>query len=260
MFRKQNVYAVVQAFGVRVKDERQQDRNHLVEVGFEVAMTYDMADEILPAMARDLYLSVKGDMQPRPEMTEATFALAPPQQVMECRNHPDLNAEVRIEGVSLRKIKAVKSDGGTWALRFLANWTLGRPEEVTLMIQRLKLGVYLSFQEMQPALPVDVVDTTAVAEDAATRDEPKDDGKRKRRGRKNPEGEKAKQIEEGRKLLEAGDRFGRGEDDGEGAADAAPAPADEPAAEQPADQGEPAGDDVTANEADAAAAEDESPL
>lgn len=59
MFRKANVYAVVQAFGVRVKDERQQDRNHLVEVGFEVALTYDMADEILPAMARDLFLSVK---------------------------------------------------------------------------------------------------------------------------------------------------------------------------------------------------------
>lgn len=254
MFRKENVYAVVQAFGVRVKDERQQDRNHLVEVGFEVALTYDMADEILPAMARDLYLSVKGEMHPRPEMTEATFALSPPQQIMECRNHPDLAAEVRVEGVTLRKIKAVKSDGGTWALRFLANWTLGRPEEVTLMIQRLKLGVYLSFQEQQPALPVDVVDTTAVAEDAATRDEPKD-GKKKKRGRKNPEGESQRQIAEGRKLLEAGDRFGADATAGDGDTPAADdAPADAPGADAGESDGTPTGGD------DAAAADADGPL
>ncbi len=240
MFRKENVYAVVQAFGVRVKDERQQDRNHLVEVGFEVALTYDMADEILPAMARDLYLSVKGEMHPRPEMTEATFALSPPQQIMECRNHPDLAPEVRVEGVTLRKIKAVKSDGGTWALRFLANWTLGRPEEVTLMIQRLKLGVYLSFQEQQPALPVDgVVDTTATP---VAEDKPKG---RKRR-KQSPEAEKQAQLTEGRKLLEAGDRFGNdGEGDGgEGATATDDAPADDAA-----DQG-PSGEDEAAAAAD----------
>lgn len=242
MFQKQNVYAVVQSFGVRVKDERQQDRNHLMEVGFEVSLTYDMADQILPAMARDLYLSVKGDMQPRPEMTEAVFALTPPEQVMECREHPDLQPEVRVEGVSLKKIKAVKGSGGSWALRFTATWTLGRSEEVALMIRRLKLGVYLSFQEMQPALPVQpVIDADTVDADAVTRDEPKD-GKKKRRGRKNPEGEAQAQIAEGRKLLEAGDRFGKDDD-------AAPAPAAEAEAEADAAQ---AADDATADEAPAA--------
>lgn len=240
MFRKENVYAVVRDFGVRVKDERQQDRNHVVEVGFEVALTYDMADEILPAMARDLFLSVKGEMHPRPEMTEAVFALSPPAQVMECRQHPDLAPDVRVEGVTLRKIKAIKAEGGAWALRFLANWTLGRPEEVTLMIQRLKLGVYLSFQEQQPALPVDgVVDTTATP---VAEDKPKG---RKRR-KQSPEAEKQAQLTEGRKLLEAGDRFGKdGEGDGEGAPAADDAPADD------------AGDQGPSGEDEAAAAADE---
>ncbi len=240
MFRKENVYAVVRDFGVRVKDERQQDRNHVVEVGFEVALTYDMADEILPAMARDLFLSVKGEMHPRPEMTEAVFALSPPAQVMECRQHPDLAPDVRVEGVTLRKIKAIKAEGGAWALRFLANWTLGRPEEVTLMIQRLKLGVYLSFQEQQPALPVDgVVDTTATP---VAEDKPKG---RKRR-KQSPEAEKQAQLTEGRKLLEAGDRFGNdGEGDGgEGATATDDAPADDAA-----DQG-PSGEDEAAAAAD----------
>lgn len=248
MFRKENVYAVVQAFGVRVKDERQQDRNHLVEVGFEVALTYDMADEILPAMARDLYLSVKGEMHPRPEMTEATFALSPPPQIMECRNHPDLAAEVRVEGVTLRKIKAVKSDGGTWALRFLANWTLGRPEEVTLMIQRLKLGVYLSFQEQQPALPVEgVVDTTATP---VAEDKPKG---RKRR-KQTPEAEGQAQLSEGRKLLEAGERFGKDDDAATGDGDTPAEAADE----APADAGESDGTPTGAD--DAAAADADGPL
>lgn len=257
MFQKQNVYAVVQSFGVRVKDERQQDRNHLMEVGFEVSLTYDMADQILPAMARDLYLSVKGDMQPRPEMTEAVFALTPPEQVMECREHPDLQPEVRVEGVSLKKIKAVKGSGGSWALRFTATWTLGRSEEVALMIRRLKLGVYLSFQEMQPALPVQPIDADAVETDAVARDEPKD-GKKKRRGRKNPEGEAQAQIAEGRKLLEAGDRFGKDAD----ADDAATAPAADAEAgadaAQAADDAPPADDAAPVTALDEAAAADDS--
>lgn len=256
MFSKQNVLAVVQAFGVRVKDERQQDRNHVVEVGFEVSLTYDMADEIMPAMARDLFLSVKGDMQPRPEMTEAAFALAPPAQVMECRQHPDLEPEVRVEGVTLRKIRAVKTYGGTWAMRFVANWTLGRHEEVTLMIQRLKLGVYLSFYEQAPALPIQPMDATVVADDAEQRDQPAQDGKKpRRRGRKNPEGEKQAQIEEGRKLLEAGDRFGAGGDgDDQPAADA------DAGADQPDQQPEPVADEPSPGpsvEDEAAAASDE---
>jgi hypothetical protein len=205
MFSQTNVYGIVQAFGVRVKDEREADRNHLVEVVLEVPLTYDMANDILPAMARDLFLSVKGEMHPRPEMKEAVFELAPPQQIFEARNHPDLPLEVRIEGVTIRKIRAVKT-GATWSLRFTATWTLGLAEEVQLMIQRLKLGLYLTFIEQQPQLkpeaPITADDQQA---DAATRDDAPADGKKpKRRGKKNPEGEAQAQRAEGLRLVEGG--------------------------------------------------------
>lgn len=202
MFRQQNVYTMIAGFGVRVKDEREQNRNHIVEVDLELPMDYSLAEEILPAMARDLFIKVGGDMKPRPEMQQCVFAFTTAKQIMEVRVHPELKAEARIEGVELRKIRAVKSEGGAWLLKFTAYWTLGLPSEVVLVIQRLKLGVYLTMQEQAPTLdlgtgPVDAEVVAAQGAEAAGGDLP---AGRKKRGRKNPEAEKVTQIEEGRKL------------------------------------------------------------
>lgn len=152
MFNRQDVYGTVVGFSVRVKDEREQDRNHLVEVGFEVPLTYELADEIMPAMARDLFQKVGGEYQPRPEIQEAIFNVATEQQVMTVKTHPELPADVRVGSVTLRRVKAKKGEAGTWLLSFLATWTLGDPKEAITMIQRLKTGVYLTFEVQQPAL------------------------------------------------------------------------------------------------------------
>lgn len=162
MFKQKNVYAMVKGFGVRLKDEREQDRNHLVEVAFEVPLDHDLADEILPAMAKDLFIVVAGELKPKPEMQEAVFNLNPHPQLMVIKTHPDMPEDARIAGTTLRRIKAVKIEGGTWALNFTATWSLGDPKEAILMIQRLKLGVYLTLEEQQPALPVDQVDGEVV--------------------------------------------------------------------------------------------------
>lgn len=154
MFRTTNVYGMVTGFNVRVKDEREQDRNHLIEVTFELPLTYELADEILPAMARDLFIEVKGARQPRPEIQQAIFNVSPATQVMDVKIHPELPADAHIEGVNLRRIAAHKAEAGTWLLRFIATWQLAHVNEAILMIQRLKQGVYLSFQEQQPQLPI----------------------------------------------------------------------------------------------------------
>lgn len=158
MFNRENVYGMVVGFGVRVKDEREQDRNHLVEVDFELPLTYDLADEIQPAMARDLFVDVAGEWQPKAEMSLAQFALAPAPQLMTIRTHPDLNPETKIGQVTLRKIQAKKAEAGSWLLKFTATWTMGEPKEVIVMIQRLKLGVYLTLQEQQIPLDLSAAD------------------------------------------------------------------------------------------------------
>jgi len=161
MFGTKNVYAMVNGFRVRVKDAREKDRNHLVEVDFEVPMDYALAEDILPAMAGDLFAQVGGEWKPKPEITEASFDINPERQILEVREHPDLEPVVRIHGVTLRKIAAYKGEGNAILLGFTATWTLGDYErEAVAMIKRLKTGVYLSCEQQQPEL----IDTSVPAE------------------------------------------------------------------------------------------------
>src|SRR5688572_16744166 len=105
MFGKRDQFATVSGFGVRVKDEREKDRNHLIETSFEVNLTHDLADQILPAMARDLFQQVKGEWAPKPEMDNAGFTLGMEIQVMTVREHPDLDPLFKTEGVNIRKVQ-----------------------------------------------------------------------------------------------------------------------------------------------------------
>jgi hypothetical protein len=164
VFGSKNVYAMVTGFGVRVKDEREKDRNHLVETTFEVPLTYDLADEILPAMAADLFVDTGKELVPRQELAEAAFNLIPDSQLLEIRNHPDLDPEVKLEGVTICRVKAKKGDGGSWLLLFTCSWVLGDPAAAITMIQRLKLGVYLSFTVQEPKLDLQAPDETVDGE------------------------------------------------------------------------------------------------
>lgn len=144
---------MVNGFKVRVKDARQKDRNHQVEVDFEVPLTYPLADNISPAMARDIFEVVNGDYRAKAEILEAAFDIQPDPQLVEVREHPDLDPLVRIAGVTLRKIQVYRGEGGAVLLGFTATWTIGDYErEAAAMIRRLKSGVYLSCQSQQPEL------------------------------------------------------------------------------------------------------------
>jgi hypothetical protein len=151
-----SVYAMVTGFKVRVKDEREQDRNHIVEVTFELPLSFDLADEILPAMAGDLFVRQRGmgAWAPREEIQEAVFNICPEPQLLIVRTHPDMDPELRVGGVTIRRVQAYKAEAGTWLLGFTAGWTLGDSKEAVSMIRWLKVGVYLEMQLQEPALPL----------------------------------------------------------------------------------------------------------
>lgn len=165
MFNRQHVYGTITGFRARTKDEREQDRNHLVEVDLEVPLTYDLADEILPAMARDLFDDANGSWVPKPEIRETEFNIAPPPQLMAIREHPDLDTtEVKIGQVTLRKVRAKKAEAAVLVLAFTCSWVLGDDKELTTMVRRLKTGVYLTFTEQEPKLDLQPPDQTVDGE------------------------------------------------------------------------------------------------
>lgn len=213
MFGKENQYGMVASFGVRVKDEREKDRNHTVEVTFELPLPFELADEISPAIARDLFDKVKADWVPKPEIASLVMNLSPETQLMTVRTHPELDPDVRIAGVNLRKIQAKKVEAGAWALQFTTSWTLGDPKEAITMIQRLKQGVYLTFVTQEPQLDLQspassVVDGEVVGTATVDGGGNVTSIKRGRRRKKTPEQEGADQEAEARKQLPAGDPAG----------------------------------------------------
>ncbi len=214
MFGKENQYGMVAGFNVRVKDEREKDRNHLVEVSFELPLSFDLADEISPAIARDLFDTVKGEHVPKPEISTLGMNISPETQLMTIRTHPELDPDVKIAGVNLRKIVAKKVEAGAWALTFTATWTLGDPKEAITMIQRLKQGVYLTFAAQEPRLDLQDQPANAVDGEVVGRDAKVDQGgnvtsitaakgKGRRKGKRTPEAEAADQEDHARRALPA---------------------------------------------------------
>ena len=210
MFGRANVYATLSRFaGIRVKDEREKDRNHLVEVEFEAPLTFDLADELNPALARDLFDSDGADMVPKRELAGIDPVLSIGRQIMTIRPHPDLEPLGRLTGVELRKVRITKAEAGIWMVSWLAMFPF---EERTVigLIKHLKLGVYLTFELESPALDFDGKAAAAGPDHDATEgdDGPADNvvpmpprrgrGRPKGSGRKNPEQVKADQIADAR--------------------------------------------------------------
>jgi hypothetical protein len=222
MFGRPNVYATLARFaGIRVKDEREQDRNHIVEIEFESPLTFDLADEISPALALDLFDDDNGDMVAKREISEVVVSLPIGRQVMTVRPHPDLDPLGRLAGVELRRVRAKKAEAGTWILSWLAMFPF---EERTVigLIRHLKLGVYVTYELESPALPFDGKaagagpDPDDARDVAAGSDEPlapavkagpapkRGRGRPKgSKGRKNPEQVAVEQIADARRRLDA---------------------------------------------------------
>lgn len=190
-------YATVRTQGIRTKDEREKDTNHVAEFGMEVPLTKDLADEIQPAMARDLF---GDDGQPKAEMAGVSFALSLPTQRLEFRDHPEIAPLGVVTGVTIRGVAAKKSDDGkAWLLQFTVGWVLDDSNEAAVMqlIRRIrKTGVYLRFEPMQSTLNLEAGQADAAA-DAAPAEGKKRGRGRPKKGKKNPEAEHQQQLAEG---------------------------------------------------------------
>lgn len=148
-----DTFAKINTLKVRVKDPRQSDLNHVAEVEFEIPLTYELADSILPAMARDLYERNGSEWVPKPEIEDATFAVKADPQLLTIKQHPELAPVVKIGQVTLRRFMAKKGESELLFLMILANWVVGDYEkELIEIIKRLKQGVYLISEDQQPEL------------------------------------------------------------------------------------------------------------
>lgn len=236
MFGRSDVFATVHGFNVRVKDEREQDKNHLIEAGFEVPLTFEMMDEISPAIARDLFDTIKGEHVARPELNGADLNLSPETQILTMKTHPELDAVVKISGVNLRRIKAKKAEGGSWLLLFTATWTLADPHEAVVMIERLKQGVYLTLAIQAPKLdlqPEAAGESTADVDQGGNVTSITTGRRRGGGGRRGRKGKQDTPEQIGQDQVEVGRQ--KGDDDGQEYAD----PSDEQADRLAADDQEP---------------------
>lgn len=201
-----------------MKDEREKDRNHIVEVEWEAPLTFDLADEMSPALARDLFDQEGADMVPKREMSEVAPVLAVGRQIMTVRPHPDLEPLGRLAGVEVRKIWVTKSDAGTWLVSFLTCFPF---EERTVigLIKHLKLGVYLTFEQESPALPFDGKAAAAGPDrdgdviDAEVPDGMDPDAPATRRGRGRPKGSRNRRNPEQVQADQIADARARGDED-----------------------------------------------
>lgn len=144
--------ATVRSMGIRTKDERQKDTNHIVEFTFEVPLTRDLAEEILPALAGDLF---DGDGHPKAEINNAGLIIPNlGQQMLVVRDHPELEAMATVRSVNIRNVQAKKAeDGKALVLSFQAGWVLGDDGPIMLLIRRIKKGtVYLQMEPEQTKL------------------------------------------------------------------------------------------------------------
>lgn len=181
--------ATVRGMGIRTKDEREQDTNHLIEFKLEVPLDADLANEILPALRLDLFDN-EGD--PKPNMDGVSYEIPSlGLQRVTFRDHPKLEPFAEFKAVTIRSVGAAKSkDGSAWLLQFTVGWVfLGATTELELM-RRIKKGqCYVSMEPEQQRLDLPAADTAAAAE-----------APKKRRGRKKknqPEVEAAAQQQEG---------------------------------------------------------------
>jgi hypothetical protein len=156
MFGTPNTRVTIVNFGgVRVKAEREQDPTHLVEISMECPFTPDLAEDISPALLRDSFNEAPKTEErwtPKPEISMTKFRLAPGNQRMTVRTHPELEPIVVVESVGLRQVTIKKQ---TKADVFMLSWVCSfalNAQAVVELITRVKASIYITFEKMQGEL------------------------------------------------------------------------------------------------------------
>ena len=152
MFKKENVEASLDRLTFRKPAKREKDTKKEIEVSFGVPLGYRLANQVSDQLGDDLYIKVKDEWKPRPEMTECSFALQPKTWLLELRSHPEVDRALKIAGVSTRNVNTYKSESGEWILGFTIQFVMVDPKEALVLIRHLWQNVYLTFEEQEPEL------------------------------------------------------------------------------------------------------------
>jgi len=209
--------AHVDGVTIRPKDLRQKDPNNLIEFVIRIPIDRELVDEIMPALARDLY---EDDGSMRPEVGGLSPVFTPPlsMQTVTAFEHPDLSAFATYSNAQIRDPYISRgADGESFVLTFKVGWIFKGVKAELALISKIKRGsLYLSMAPEQGDLLADER-KTETGEPAAAKTGPKAVEKPKtRRGRKQPEAEAQQQIQEGQARAanddHAGDAIAPGEE------------------------------------------------
>jgi hypothetical protein len=150
MFGHQQFVTVEDIGKVRKKDKRQEDKSRLQDIKLSCPLTPELAEDFNPSLLAKLW-----DKKPRGGGYQATSALSQvaipmrlTMQIMTVTAHPEHDAFARIEGVGIKKIRAIKVEGDTWVLSFLCVIPYNKQTaDAFVMVQ--DEGVYVTFEAMQ---------------------------------------------------------------------------------------------------------------
>jgi hypothetical protein len=153
MFGQPNTrVSIVNFGGVRIKDAREQDPTHLIDISMETPFTPTLAEDISPKIMRDVFDEVHDSddgWSPKPEMTQVNLNLSPGAQILTIRAHPELEPVARVEGVLLRHVKIRKqAKADVWMLSWVNTFNLD-PEVVAGLMRYIKVGVFVTYEKQQ---------------------------------------------------------------------------------------------------------------
>lgn len=165
MFAQANTrVSIVNFGGVRIKDAREQDPTHLIDISMETPFTPDLAEDVSPKIKRDVFDEVRSSDEgwsPKPEMTQVNLNLSPGPQILTIRAHPDLEPVARVEAVLLRHVKVRKqAKADVWMLSWVNTFTLD-PEVVAGLMRYIKVGVFVTYEKQQGELAFEAGDEQA---------------------------------------------------------------------------------------------------
>lgn len=138
------------------------EHTHVLTASFTLPLTHELAEELGPSVARDLFILAQRnngpEWLPKPEMTNVRLLIETSAYIVDILPHPEAplrKKHDRIPGVRIKGIGANKGEtpnGALWNLHFAMTFEVADFNHLVRLAQGLKLTQYLSFEEEQPAL------------------------------------------------------------------------------------------------------------
>lgn len=118
-------------------------------------ISYELAEEVDPAIAATLFHKIGGEWVPRPVLNHCRLTSnIGPQSLQYCRDPAFGNSRVFIPAVTISKLEAgkVTPDSNDFALMFTVSFEKNDPKVMNDLSDLLHEHFYCTFSELQPSL------------------------------------------------------------------------------------------------------------